>query len=129
MPSAKVLPFQKLYKPSQRKKKIVCEGLATSSLQDPPELCPQKEVGVVTFCTQGSRPAVKISRFLKIKCFKGGVLNSSVDCQQSAWLLGVLAVLEFRVFVKAGAGGLHDVVFNPAVCAQTLVPAVCLGGK
>lgn len=37
-------------------------------------------------------------------------------------------MLEFSAFVKAGAGGLHDIAFNPAMCAQTPVPAVCLGG-
>jgi len=63
---------------------LCVEGLARASAQDPPELCPQK-VEAVTY-KQGSRPAVKISRLLKTKCFKVGVLNSSVDFQKIAWL-------------------------------------------
>ena len=103
----------------------MCEGLATASVQDAPELCPQKEVVAVTFYKQGSRPAVKIPRLLKIKCFKVGVLNSSVDFQETTWLSRVLAVLDFSSFVKAKAGGLHSIVCSPALHAQTPAPAVC----
>lgn len=69
---------------------------------------------------------MKLSRFLKIKFFKVGMLNPSVDFQETEWLSRVLSVLEFSIFVKAVTGGLHGVVCNLASCVQTPAPAVCL---
>lgn len=70
---------------------------------------------------------MKISRLLKIKCFRPGALNSSVHFQETAWLSRVLVVLEFIIFVKAQACGFHSIVCKPALCAQTPVPAVHSG--
>lgn len=93
-------------------------------MQDPPELCPPKEVVAVTFYKQRGRGAVKISRLLKIKRFKVGVLSSSVDFPETACLSRLLAVLEFSIFVNAEAGGLHSIACNPSLCAQTPAPAL-----
>lgn len=96
----------------------MCEGLATSSVEDCPELCPQKGLAAVTFCKKECRPTGKISRLLKIECLEAGMLNSSVDFQETPWLSRVLAELELSISVKAEAGGLHRIVC-PALQAQT----------
>lgn len=80
----------------------------------------------VTFYKQRGRGAVKISRLLKIKHFKVGVLSSSVDFPETACLSRLLAVLEFSIFVNAEAGGLHSIACNPSLCAQTPAPALPL---
>lgn len=73
----------------------------------------------------GERPTGKITRLLKIKCLEVGVLNSSVDFQETLWLSRLLAVLELSISVKAEAGGLHSIFF-PALCAQTPAQAAHL---
>lgn len=128
MLSDKLCKSVKLYKPPEKKpKQIVHEGLATASVEDCPELCPQEELATVT-CKKERRPTGKISRLLKITCLEAGMLNSSVDFQETPWLSRVLAELELSISVKAEAGGLHSIVC-PALQAQTPVQAAHLDEK